>query len=133
MSPPAICDFELRSNKYSWVNELTQNLSYDDNYAGAPSQSELYKKRTTAECREKDWLEKDLLGGRTCNHSTQCFNGNCSKDVTRSNDTGTKFCQGRLLNESCSTSADCDSNLFCGRTKNHPYTYECQILKTSYE
>ena len=32
MSFPAICDFELRSNKFSWVNEATQNLSADSDY-----------------------------------------------------------------------------------------------------
>ena len=32
MNYPAICDFDLHSNKFSWVNEATQNLSEDADY-----------------------------------------------------------------------------------------------------
>ena len=60
---PAVCDFELNSNMYSWVNEATQNLSADDEYGNA-AQSETNYRKTTAYCREKQWLEKDLMGGR---------------------------------------------------------------------
>ena len=63
LSFPAICDFDLNSNKYSWVNELSQNLSSDSEY-GTADLSEVFFKKTTAYCREKTWLEKDLLGGR---------------------------------------------------------------------
>jgi hypothetical protein len=40
MNPPAICDFELNSGKFSWVNEASQNLSSDSDY-GTPELSEI--------------------------------------------------------------------------------------------
>ena len=124
MNLPAVCDFDLLSGKYSWVNEASQNLSADSEY-GKQSESEVYYKKTSAVCREKDWLDKDLLGGRQCTQSTQCYNGNCAFDIARTGETQKKYCQARKLGESCSTSIDCDWNLYCSSNKEYPFLNTC--------
>jgi hypothetical protein len=60
--PPAVCDFDLNKGDYSWVDESSQNLKSEAEYGNA-SQSELNYKKTSAYCREKAWIRKDLLGG----------------------------------------------------------------------
>ena len=140
---PVYCDFDLRSDKYAWVDESNQHLDSttvmdktsekctsgrvkcDKNEAN----SQIYGKRTQADCREGPSLFKRLLGGRNCTDSTQCINMECRvKDEGKG-----PMCVGRLDQASCYDSSDCHAGYFCEVSSDYPYLSICKTLRTSYE
>ena len=117
-----LCDFDLASNEFAWVNETTQHLLSKGVY-GDEQQSQLYAKKTVARCREASDLQSNLLGGRTCVDASQCVTYNCVDQI----------CKGRADAQSCSSHKDCDAGLYCDQASEYPFLSKCKILKTSYE
>lgn len=77
MEGPFTCDFELKTDEFAWVNELTQHYDSFGEY-GTPEDSQLYQKKTKGYCRESVSLKQKLLGGRNCTDSTQCLSMHCN-------------------------------------------------------
>ena len=51
----AVCDFDLETGDFSWIDEATQHLTSSDTEPASEliaENSELYMKRTQAMCRE---------------------------------------------------------------------------------
>ena len=48
ISGPVMCNFDMLSGEFAWLNESTQMLNKSDNKA----LSQLYKKKTRASCTE---------------------------------------------------------------------------------
>lgn len=58
LEEPVVCDFDLRSGKYAWINEETQHYSSEDDKKKLATQSQLFYKRTHSMCRESAWMEQ---------------------------------------------------------------------------
>lgn len=119
-----VCDFELASGEFAWVNENTQHYESFGVY-GTPKDSELYKRKTRGYCRESLSMKKMLLGGRNCTDSTQCLSMECDIEVGK--------CRGRAEGFSCSSHADCDKGMFCQQLEAYPYLSQCKKLRTPYD
>jgi len=73
-----ICDFDLETNKYAWIDEMTQHLSGKDQFMPVhekdgvlvgdltQDKSPLKNKRTTAMCRTYNALNNNKMPGRNC-------------------------------------------------------------------
>ena len=109
LEEPVVCDFDLRSGKYAWINEETQHYSSEDDKKKLATQSQLFYKRTHSMCRESAWMEQQLLGGRQCTYSYQCVSGRCEFN----SDKKLYLCTARKNKETCATHYDCDAGLFC--------------------
>ena len=119
-----VCDFQLETGEFAWVNEETQHLEASG-VIGLEMDSELYKKKTRGYCRESLSMKKLLLGGRNCTDSTQCISMECDKEIGK--------CSGRKEGFSCSGHADCDKGLFCDQAAAYPYLNTCKKLRTPYD
>ena len=67
-----ICDFDLFSNEYAWIDEETQHLKADetDYKKLVKDKSALFKKKTKAYCRNKSTTVQLLNPGRSCQDSS---------------------------------------------------------------
>lgn len=129
-----VCDFDLTSNEYAWVSENNQHLSGETNFPKdqlLKKDSELYKKFTTARCKEYEALRKNLLAGRDCNHSSQCKTYQC--DDTRKSAYSVGKCKGNTEAKTCATHDDCDNNMYCKPGTNPKYLSTCKSLNTAYQ
>ena len=142
------CDFDLQSDKFAWIDESTQHLDSITDIINSEdptvrkdcdegnikcekneANSQIYGKRTQADCREGPSLFKRLLGGRNCTDSTQCINMECRvKEENKG-----PMCVGRLDLKSCFDSSDCHAGYFCEISSDYPYLSICKTLRTSYE
>jgi hypothetical protein len=62
----SICEFDLHSGKFAWVNERYQGIQITDIERNKEANSNLLGKRTEASCREVGAFEKNLHNGRSC-------------------------------------------------------------------
>ena len=120
----AVCDFSLASGEFSWVNEETQHFISSGEYGNA-QESQLYQKKTRAECRLSKSMKKGLLGGRNCTDSTQCLTYECNEEIGK--------CVGRKEDSSCFSHTDCDKGMFCQEGDKYPYLSQCKKLRTPYD
>lgn len=136
-----ICDFDLLSNQYAWVEENNQHLSgsakykpfkevtdggQSKNVEGDLSQdmSPMKNKKTTALCRTYTALSNNKMAGRNCTEHDQCVTMLCDKEKGK--------CEGRLDSHTCFSHSDCDAAFFCLKDAKYPYVSTCKALKTSY-
>mmetsp|Transcript_38812 Transcript_38812/g.50816 ORF Transcript_38812/g.50816 Transcript_38812/m.50816 type:complete len:98 (+) Transcript_38812:180-473(+) len=73
---PSLCDFSATSGEFAWVNELTQGIESSSSRA-TTGNSQFYRKKTEAFCREVASLNQGLNNGRSCQSSFQCNTGVC--------------------------------------------------------
>lgn len=123
------CDFDVRSDKFSWVDENNQHLNSAGTYKDR-TYSQLNQRRTEAHCRESKALMNNLLGGRNCTDSTQCKSKRCE---AKSAEDEVKKCVGRIDGESCHSHYDCDAGHFCFQKEEHPYLSTCKKFRASFE
>lgn len=129
IDPNSICDFDLNSGKYAWVDELNQHLTSEKEY-GTAEQSQLFKKKTKVMCNSFNSFKKRLNNGRTCQQHSQCVSYNC----VRGNDPNEpKKCRGRTDGEYCNNHADCDAEYFCDLSNEFPFLSTCKRQRSSYE
>ena len=62
---PVVCEFDLMSGQYAWINERYQPKSTEED----SKNSVLKTKKTEAYCVEVSSLDKNLNNGRTCSAS----------------------------------------------------------------
>ena len=123
---PSLCDFSATSGEFAWVNELSQDVKSGS--AGADislrdQNSQFYRKKTQAFCREVGSLNQNLNNGRSCQSSFQCNTGVC-KDGE---------CRGLQIGANCHSHIDCAEGLFCEKSKSWPFANTCTKLRTSYQ
>lgn len=138
-SSPIICDFDLKSQTFAWVNETNQHLSGSSEFKPVEEQTDksvpknkilskdmspMNMKKTTALCRTYNALENNKMAGRNCTSHDECITMKCNKDKGK--------CEGRLDTHTCFQHSDCDAAFFCNKDTKYPYISTCKTLKTSY-